>query len=134
MTTYRRGDLERMLADRCRLISSEQATAVINELFGEVGHRELISDHGLLHEAVSKDVVVKIAGFGKFERRERRARSYQADVRRKGAEGKKVRKPKHHVAYFTASPQFTRYVRDEAAGAQRRREERSDRMNEHRTP
>jgi len=100
----------RIVKLRCRL-TDEQATEAVNELFGKVGRGGKIVKPGLLAEAVARGHEVDILGFGRFERRERKARQHLKRVGSKGSEGGKVQIQKRHVVYFVTDPQFQRYVR-----------------------
>lgn len=110
MTTLQRKDLVRIVAKRTR---TPQAVVgpVVNELFGKLGHGGSLADVGLIAEAVAKGYEVDIVGFGKFDRRERKGRTYQKNVHLPGVDGEKTSMPARHIPYFTPHRIFKAFVR-----------------------
>lgn len=63
----RRSDVVRILARQCSL-TREQAEAV-NELFGSLTDKGALGDPGLIQEAVTHGIAIKLRSFGEFNRR-----------------------------------------------------------------
>lgn len=106
----------------CRIVRrrtglpAEAVRSVVDELFGTLDQPGAIVDPGLIQEAVATGHDVDIRGFGKFDRRERKARSYASKIGVKGkGSASDVQRPKHHVPYFVPNYGFKRYVRATAA-------------------
>jgi len=67
-SVLRRSDVVRILARRCPL-TTEQAEAVVNELFGSLTDKGALRVPGLIHEAIAHGITLKLRSFGEFDRR-----------------------------------------------------------------
>ena len=112
----------------CRIVGrrlympAKDVQPIVDELFGKIGFKGSIADPGLIQTAVAHGHEVDIFGFGKFDRRERKAKKNPAKVGSKSSEGT-VWIPARHIPYFTANPRFSEYVRSMAAAIEATTEE-----------